>query len=75
MTGTSPMANVVKKHSISLELAQKMVDEAVAKAREIGMPPTLTLDQVKGFALFTIKAVLSGRGDELIDLATTNLFR
>src|SRR3989454_12702383 len=30
------MANVVKKHSISSELAQKMVDEAVAKAGEIG---------------------------------------
>src|SRR5437870_7985792 len=29
------MANVVKKHSISAELAQKMVDAAVAKAREI----------------------------------------
>src|ERR1700680_2779092 len=33
--GRCPMANVVKKHSISYELAQKMVDEAVAKAREI----------------------------------------
>jgi uncharacterized protein GlcG (DUF336 family) len=31
------MANVVKKHSISSELAQKMVDAAVAKAREIGV--------------------------------------
>jgi hypothetical protein len=29
------MANVVKKLSISSELAQKMVDEAVAKAREL----------------------------------------
>ena len=29
------MANVVKKHSISFELAQKMVDAAVAKAREL----------------------------------------
>ena len=27
------MANVVKKYSISSELAQKMVDEAVAKAQ------------------------------------------
>src|SRR2546425_13233135 len=35
--GGSPMANVVKKHSISSELAQNMVDEAVAKAREIGV--------------------------------------
>ena len=31
------MANVVKKHSISSELAQKMVDAAAAKAREIGV--------------------------------------
>jgi uncharacterized protein GlcG (DUF336 family) len=31
------MANVVKKHSISSDLAQKMVDAAVAKAREIGV--------------------------------------
>ena len=29
------MANVVNKHSISSELAQKMVDAAVAKAREL----------------------------------------
>jgi uncharacterized protein GlcG (DUF336 family) len=31
------MTNVVKKHSISSELAQKMVDEAVAKASELGV--------------------------------------
>src|SRR5258708_529610 len=31
------MANVVKKHSISSELAQKMVDEAMAKAKKIGV--------------------------------------
>ena len=31
------MANLVKKHSISSELAQKMVDAAVAKARELGV--------------------------------------
>src|SRR3954447_23859151 len=31
------MANVVKKYSISSELAQKMVDAAVAKARELGV--------------------------------------
>ncbi len=28
------MTNVVKKHSISSELAQRMVNAAVAKARE-----------------------------------------
>src|SRR5258707_10150145 len=31
------MADVVKKHSISSELAQKMVEAAVAKARELGV--------------------------------------
>src|SRR5580698_3033564 len=31
------MANVVKKYSISYELAQKMADAAVAKARELGV--------------------------------------
>ena len=31
------MANVVKKYSISYELAQKMVEAAVAKARELGV--------------------------------------
>jgi uncharacterized protein GlcG (DUF336 family) len=31
------MANVIKKHSISYELAQKMVDAALAKARSLGV--------------------------------------
>jgi pyruvate dehydrogenase (quinone) len=31
--------------------------------------------QMKGLSLFMIRAVLSGRGDEIIDLAKTNLFR
>src|SRR5712671_2844211 len=35
--GRRPMTNAVKKHSISSELAQKMVDEAVAKARALGV--------------------------------------
>src|ERR1700688_646251 len=34
---TPTMAYVVKKHSISSELAQKMVNAAVAKARELGV--------------------------------------
>src|ERR1700676_1391191 len=41
--GRYPMANVVKKHSISYELAQKMVDKAVAKAREIGVSENVAI--------------------------------
>src|SRR5438034_2894510 len=37
------MANVVKKHSISSELAQKMVNAAVAKAREIGVTENVAI--------------------------------
>ena len=35
-----PMANVVKKHSISYELAQKMVDAAVVKAENLALART-----------------------------------
>jgi pyruvate dehydrogenase (quinone) len=30
---------------------------------------------MSGFSLFMLKAVLSGRGNEIIDLAKINLFR
>ena len=39
------------------------------------MPPTVSLEQVTGFGLFMLKAVLTGRGDDVIDLAKVNLFR
>ena len=42
---------------------------------ELSMPPTITLEQAKGFSLFMMNAVLSGRGDEIIDLAKVNLLR
>jgi uncharacterized protein GlcG (DUF336 family) len=37
------MPDVVKKHSISFELAQRMVDAAVAKAREIGVSENVVI--------------------------------
>src|SRR6266404_5597024 len=40
---SSPMINVVKKHSISYELAQKRVDEALAKARELGVTENIAI--------------------------------
>jgi pyruvate dehydrogenase (quinone) len=49
--------------------------EATVSRQELTMPPTITVDQIKGFSLFMIKAVLDGRGDEIIDLAKTNLMR
>lgn len=34
--------------------------------------PTITLEQANGFSLFMLKAVVSGRGDKIIDLAEVN---
>jgi pyruvate dehydrogenase (quinone) len=49
--------------------------DCVVNRMELSMPPTITLDQAKGFSFWAIKAVLSGRGSELVDLAVTNLLR
>jgi pyruvate dehydrogenase (quinone) len=49
--------------------------EVIVSRQELSMPPTITLEQAKGFSLFALRAVLSGRGDELVDLAMTNLLR
>jgi len=51
-----------------------LVDVATAR-QELSMPPTITYEQVKGFSLWAIRTVLNGRGDELVDLARTNLWR
>jgi len=50
-----------------------LVDVAVNR-QELVMPPSINLEQIKGFTLYMIKAVLNGKGDEVIDLAKTNLF-
>jgi thiamine pyrophosphate-dependent acetolactate synthase large subunit-like protein len=49
--------------------------EVPVSRQELSMPPTITLEQMKGFSLLALRAVLSGRGDEIIDLAEVNLFR
>ena len=49
--------------------------EAVVNRTELSMPPTIKVDQAVGFNLWALKAVLNGRGNELIDLALSNLIR
>jgi pyruvate dehydrogenase (quinone) len=51
------------------------VVEVYVARQELAIPPSITLEQAKGFSLFMLKAVLSGRADEVIDLARANLFR
>jgi pyruvate dehydrogenase (quinone) len=49
--------------------------DVVVNRQELAMPPTIELEQAKGFTLYMMHAVLSGRGDEVLDLAKTNLWR
>jgi pyruvate dehydrogenase (quinone) len=49
--------------------------DAVVNRTELAMPPAVTVEMAKGFTLYMVKAVMSGRGDEVIDLARSNLWR
>ena len=72
LTGNSrcePMIAQALKHD------QGGTIEVLVARLELAMPPTITLEQAKGFSLFMLKAVLNGRGDEIIDLARVNLLR
>ena len=50
-----------------------LVDAVVART-ELPVPPSINIEMTKGFTLYTLKAVFSGKGDQLIDLAETNLW-
>ena len=52
-----------------------VVVDAVVNRTELAMPPAITLEMAKGFTLYMAKAVMNGRVDEVIDLATSNLWR
>ena len=49
-----------------------LVDVHVAR-QELSLPPKITLEQAKGFGLFAMRTILSGEGDQIIEVAKTNL--
>jgi pyruvate dehydrogenase (quinone) len=51
------------------------VVDVVTDPVELVMPPTLTLEQAKGFSVWMMKTVLSGQGNELVELARSALIR
>src|SRR4051812_26175848 len=51
------------------------VIDVVTARQELSIPPAITAEQAKGFSLYAIRTVLAGRGDELLDLITTNVAR
>ena len=65
------------EHAVSEMLAHDgpALLDVVTNRQELSMPPKLQADQVKGFSLYVLRAVMSGRGDSVLDLARTNLIR
>ncbi|KQM89877.1 pyruvate dehydrogenase [Sphingomonas sp. Leaf22] len=49
--------------------------DVVTETLELAMPPKIQAEQVKGFSLYTLRAIMSGRGDEVVELAKANLLR
>lgn len=49
--------------------------DVLTTAQELIVPPKIKLEQAKGFGLYMLKAIMNGRGDEVIELARTNLGR
>jgi pyruvate dehydrogenase (quinone) len=49
--------------------------DAVVNRTELVMPPSITAEMAKGFSLYMVKAIMNGRTDQVVDLASTNLWR
>ena len=49
--------------------------DVVTETLELAVPPKIQAEQVKGFSLYALRAIMSGRGDEVIELAKANLLR
>ncbi len=49
-----------------------LVDVHTAR-QELALPPKLTYGQLKGFTLYATRTILSGGGEELVELTKTNL--
>jgi uncharacterized protein GlcG (DUF336 family) len=79
------MLNLVNKHSISFELAQKMVDAAVAKAREIGVSENVVIlddsgnlkafGRMDGAPLPTIEMAQNKAYTALLGVSTQDFFK
>jgi pyruvate dehydrogenase (quinone) len=83
----SEIARAVGLHGVRIEHPDELEDglkeglaydgasviEVMTEREELSLPPGITASQAKGFALWATRSVLSGRGDEVVELAKTNL--
>ena len=59
----------------ALAHAGPVVVDAVVNREELSMPPHIEAAQAAGFGLYAVKALINGRGSELLEMAKTNLLR
>ncbi len=81
------VARAIGLHGVSVESSEQLeagLREALdhegpalvnvrTERQQLSLPPHVTATQVKGFALYTARSILTGRGDELVSLARANL--
>ena len=81
------VARAVGLHGVRVERAGALEDglreafahdgpaliEVVTARQELSLPPAITTDQIKGFTLYAARTILSGGGDEIVEVARTNL--
>lgn len=81
------MARAIGIHAIRVEdpgaLPQAVADilahegpallDVVTATQELSMPPAIAAEQAKGFSLWAMRAILSGQGRDVLDVAKTNL--
>ncbi|HEX7323780.1 MAG TPA: ubiquinone-dependent pyruvate dehydrogenase [Rhodanobacteraceae bacterium] len=68
-------ATVERDLAAALACDGPVVVDAVVERMELAMPPKIKAEMARGFTLYMLKAVLNGRGNEIVELARANLLR
>src|ERR1700733_9527690 len=81
------IARAVGLHGVRIERPSELEDglreglshdgasviEVLTVRQELSIPPKVTYDQAKGFTLWATRSILSGGGDEVLEVAKSNL--
>jgi pyruvate dehydrogenase (quinone) len=81
------IARAVGLHGVRIEHASELdgglraafahdgpaIVEVMTARQELSIPPGITVAQAAGFTLWGARSILSGRGDEVVELAKTNI--
>ena len=61
--------------SEAFDYPDAVVVEVDTAKQELAMPPQIKMEHAKGFSVYMMKAIINGRGDEIIELSKTNWLR